>query len=85
MTQGRLQISNDLLVQIISGLKSDDKPRVYRVVKNALPNDTEVVGQSRTYDGHTIEILVESPTLNVVNGIVEPPWLEAVYSEENIK
>ena len=85
MKRGNLLVSHDLLVQIVAGLKPDDNPRAYRVSKNALPCDTTVRGASLSDDGCTIQIHVESETLDVKDGIVAAPWLESVYSEELTK
>jgi len=82
MIRGKLLVAHELLVQMVEGLKPDENPRAYRVVKNALPCDTEVVGSSLSDDGRTIQIHVQSETLDVNDGIVAAPLLETVYLED---
>ena len=76
--RGTLRISAEVMAQMLTGLKSGEDERVYRVVKNGLPDDAKLISTGLSYDRQTIELTIEANHLETTNGRLPDVWLESV-------
>ena len=70
-----LDISGELLVQIMTGLKDGDRPREFKIKENGLPSDVELEAWEML-DCGTIRLSLRSVEF-AAEEILSPVWLES--------
>lgn len=75
-----LEITPEILVEILKGLKAGIEPRFFQVVENGLPADTElgdIVVEDR-FGAKTLELALESAEFEEGTRLL-PPVLKTIY------
>lgn len=80
MPEAILEITPELLCDLLKGLKSGDDARQFRVAKNPLPDDAEVVDVKWGRSSRCVRLIIASR--DVQSGeVLEAPVLELVKPE----
>ena len=87
-TRAVLRVSASLLTTILIGLKADETPRAYHVVKNGLPNDVSLVQACLDPHSQDILLVLESEYFTIAADAqihpsgypyLEPPTFQVAY------
>lgn len=86
MKRAIVQISDDLLVEILKGLKSGFNGR-FKVIKNGLPEDVKLIRAYPVRD-QIIEMILESESFKDIADapipVLDPPQMSAIPADDSI-